>query len=304
MVRPSVSWSLQVLVDLGDQVGVVGAGLVEPEDGGRAGGAGPGDGELDPVADRLVLGLAGPPDVAGLDGVRDQHVAGGVDDLDGAGGRDLEGLVVRAVLLGRLGHQADVGDRAHRGGVEGAVGPAVVEHGLVDAGVGRVRDDREGVGLLAVGTPHVAGLADHRGHRRVDDDVGGHVQVGDALVGVDHGHLRAVGETLGDRRGDRLALGQRGGGAEQGAEPVVGRDLGGPQHLAVLLEERREERLHRVPEQDRVRDLHHRGLEVEREQHVVGLGAGDLLGEEPAQRGDVHERPVDDLTREHGHATP
>ena len=57
--------------------------------------------------------------------------------------------------------------------------------------------------------------------------------------------------------------------------------------VAVLLEERREERLHDVAEDDRVGDLHHRGLEVHREQHVLGLGPGDLLGEEAAQRGDV-----------------
>ena len=63
----------QVLLDLGDQVRVVGAGLVEPEHRRGAGGAGAGDGELDPVADRRVLGLAGAPDVAGLDVVLDQH---------------------------------------------------------------------------------------------------------------------------------------------------------------------------------------------------------------------------------------
>ena len=78
----------------------------------------------------------------------------------------------RAVLLGGLGHQPDVGDRAHRGRVEGAVGPAVVDDDLVDPGVRRVGDHREGVGLLAVGSPHVAAGADHRRHRRVDDHVG------------------------------------------------------------------------------------------------------------------------------------
>ena len=55
----------QVLAHLGDQVGVVGPGLVEPEDRGVAGGPGPGHGQLDPVADGHVLGLAHPEDVAG-----------------------------------------------------------------------------------------------------------------------------------------------------------------------------------------------------------------------------------------------
>ena len=100
-----------------------------------------------------------------------QHGAGAVDDAHGAVGGDLERLVVGAVLLGGLRHQPDVGHRAHRRRVERAVGPAVVDHGLVDAGVAAVGDDGERVVLLAVGAPHVAGRADHRRHRGVDDDV-------------------------------------------------------------------------------------------------------------------------------------
>ena len=58
---------LQVGLDLGDDLGVVGAVLVEPEDGGIAGRAGAFDGQLHPVLDGGVLGLAGAPDVTGLD---------------------------------------------------------------------------------------------------------------------------------------------------------------------------------------------------------------------------------------------
>ena len=183
---------LEVFLDLGDHLGVVGAALVQPEDGRRGGGAGAGDGQLDPVADRDVLGLAGAPDVARGDLVFDQHGAGVVDQLDGAGGLDLEGLVVAAVFLGGLGHQADVRDGAHGGRVEGAVGAAVVDDHLVDAGVAAVREDGERVGFLAVAAPHVAGAADHGRHGGVHDHVGGDVQVGDALVGIDHGQLGAV----------------------------------------------------------------------------------------------------------------
>ncbi len=192
---------------------------------GDAGGPGAGDGELDPVADRRVLGLAGAPDVAGLDRRATISTSpAALTDLDGAGGRHLEGLVVGAVLLGRLGHQADVGHRAHGGRVEGAVGAAVVDDGLVDAGVGGVRDHREGVGLVAVGAPHVPRRADHRGHRGVDDDVGGHVQVGDALVG------RRPSPSAGpsarpccDGGLDRLAVGQRPTASSRAPRPSLGR---------------------------------------------------------------------------------
>ena len=62
------------------------------------------------------------------------------------------------------------------------------------------------------------------------------------------------------------------------------------ERLAVLGEHLGQERLDDVAEDDRVGDLHHRRLEVHREQHVVGLGPLDLLGEELAQLGDPHAR--------------
>ncbi len=134
-----------------------------------------------------VLGLAGTPDVAVGHFVLDQDVAGTVNDLDRAGFLDLEGLVVAAVFLGSLCHEANVRDGAHGGGIEGAVGAAVVQDNLVDAGVGAVREDGQGVGFLAVRAPHVAGAADHGRHGGVNDDVGGDVEGGDALVRVHHG---------------------------------------------------------------------------------------------------------------------
>ena len=125
----------EVALDLLDEVDVVGALRVEPEHGRGLRGAGAGDRQLDPVADGGVLGLAGAPDVAGLHLVHHEHVSGAVHDPHPTGPGDLERLVVAAVLLGLLRHEADVGHRAHRRRVVGAVGPAVVDDGLVDAGV-------------------------------------------------------------------------------------------------------------------------------------------------------------------------
>src|SRR5699024_513721 len=138
----------------------------------------------------------GAEDVPRGDLVAHQGRAGGVAHLDLPVGRDLEGLVVGAVLLGLLRHQAHVGDGAHGGGVEGAVGLAVLDGRGVDAGVGGVGDDRQGVLLGVVLVPHLAAAADHRRHRGVDDDVGGDVEIGDALVGVDHRQVRAGGQVL------------------------------------------------------------------------------------------------------------
>ncbi len=52
-----------------------------------------------------------------------------------------------------------------------------------------------------------------------------------------------------------------------------------------------------VAEHDGIGDLHHRRLEVQRQQHTVFLRHVDLLGVEVAQRSDVHHRGVDDLAR-------
>ena len=72
----------------------MGASGIQPEHGRGAGGAGPVDGKFYPVADRRVLGLAGTPDVAGLDVMGEQHLPVGVDHLNLAVAGDLKGFVV------------------------------------------------------------------------------------------------------------------------------------------------------------------------------------------------------------------
>ena len=69
----------------------------------------------------------------------------------------------------------------------------------------------------------------------------------------------------------------------------------------MLLEQVLVEHPHRVPEHDRVRDLHHRRLDVQREQQVVLLAVLDLLLEERAQRLLAHVHAVDDLALEQRH---
>ena len=132
-------------------------------------------------------------------------VAAGVDDADRARGLDLEGLVVTAVLLRLLGHQADVGRRAHGRRIERAVLAAEVDRLRVQGRVARVGDHRLDVLLLARRVPHLPRGADHRRHRRVDDHVARHVQAGDPAVGVDHRERRPGLVGGGDRLLDLLA---------------------------------------------------------------------------------------------------
>jgi hypothetical protein len=160
-----------------------------------------------------------------------------------------------------------------------------------------VGDDGLGVLTLAGGVPHLPGVADHGRHGGVDDDVRRHMEVGDAPVGVDHGDGRAGVE----RRlnvgldGGPLLLRQLAEGGEHAGQPVVGVGADPLQDGSVLGEDVGEEDLHGVTEEDRVRDLHHRGLEVEREQHVLFLGGGDLPLQEGSQGRSAHDGGVEDL---------
>ncbi|CAB4771770.1 unannotated protein [freshwater metagenome] len=293
---------LQVRLDFGDELSVVRPIFVEPEHRGCAGGASPIDGEAHPVADREVFCLAGPEDVAGFDVLLEQHVARIIDDTDRARRRSFEGLVVRAILLGGLRHEADVRYRPHRGRVVRAVGLAVVDHDLVDAGVGAIGQHSLTVLLLALGVPHLPRRTDHGGHRRVDDGVARDVEVGDTAIGVDHGERRAIGQALGDGILDELALlGGKGlCDLQHRAETVVRVDARRLEQRAVLGEKLREEGADHMAEDDRVGDLHHGGLEVHREQHARGLGDSDLFGDKRRECLDAHDRGVDDLARQEG----
>ncbi len=289
----------QVGPDFLDQFRVMRTVLIEPEHRWVAGGTGTGDGELHPVPDRRVLGLAQTDDVASADHLLQEHGAGRVDGPYRARGGNLEGLVVAAVLLGLLCHQADVGHRAHRRGVEGAVRPAVIDDNLVDAGIAAVGKNREGVRLLAVRTPHVTGGTDHSRHGGVHDDIAGHMQVGDAAVGVDHRQGGAVGQLGGEGSLDSFAFGQGFQALEDATEPVVRSQPCRGKRLTVGGEGPREKGPHHVAENDRVGNLHHRGLQVYGEQHALGLGTGDLCHQELTQRGHAHDGGVHDLARQH-----
>ena len=195
IVRPSVSCSARYSLHLRDERRVVRAGLVEPEHGGRAGRAGAGDGELHPVAHRDVLRLRRAPDVARL-----RRRARGARRPPGSSTCTTPAAAISNVLSwlpyssAACAMSPTFGHGADRGGVERAVRDDVVDGRLVDARVRRVGDDGEGVVLAAVDAPQLAAVADERGHRGIHDHVGGHVQVRDALVGVDVRQARTARE--------------------------------------------------------------------------------------------------------------
>ena len=286
---------LEVLLNQGGDVAVVCALRVQPEDGLHAGKASAVNSQLDPILDRSILGLASAPDVACLDVVLDEDVASGVSQLHGAVLRHLEGLVVGAVLLSLLSHQADVRNGTHGGRIESAIRLAIIDNCLVDASVRRIRDDSQGVLLFIILVPHVAGGADHGRHGSVDDDVRWDVQVADALSGVDHSQVRTIFESSVECGLDLFAILEGVQALVDSAKAVLAIETSGLKLLAVLCKDISEVSAHNVAEDDRVRDLHHGGLQVSREENALFLSACNLSLQELIQSLCGNEGAVNNL---------
>ena len=134
----------------------------------------------------------------------EQDIAGCSEDADGAGFLDFKSFVVGSIFLGFLRHQSDIGDIAHGCDIKGSVFFAEINGGLVDPGVVPIGDDRFGIRGVAVGTPHLSGCTDHRRHGGINNHIAGDMQVGDSLVGIDHGNGGAFFNNL-------LQIGPNGG---------------------------------------------------------------------------------------------
>ena len=172
-----------------------------------------------------------------------------------------------------------------------------VDDFLVDPGEGGLGVDGLGVLLPAVGAPHLAARADHRGHRRIHDDIARRMEVSDPLGRIDHRQFGAV-LVAGVQVADDLVV-QRGGQrldlVVQVDQPVVDVDAELVEELLVFGERLLVEDLHGVSEDDRVRDLHHRRLDVQREHHAGLVRVFHLLFVEGAQGLLAHEHAVDDV---------
>ena len=174
---------------------------------------------------------------------------------------------------------------------------AEVDGCLINACVAAVGNHGFGVLRFAVFVPHTAGIADHRGHGSIDDDVAGDVQVGNAFVGIDHRQIGVGGVNGGDfgfdgSAGVRIQFVQIG---KQVAEAVVDVDACGSQFVAEFFKYRREEYFDGVSEDNRVGHFHHGGFHVQREQDAFCFCVFYLLGKEGEQGFFAHHGCVDDF---------
>ena len=143
---------------------------------------------------------------------------------------------------------------------------AEIDGGLIDTGVAAVGNDGLGVGQLAVGAPHLSRGADGGWHGGIDDDVAGHVQVGDALVRVDHGHRRA-GFRKQPLSASISAFGRRAGKSDLGGLHVANTVVGIDAEFVEAWWNRHASRRHpckkttrHMAKDDGVGDLHHGGF--------------------------------------------
>ena len=124
------------------------------------------------------------------------------------------------------------------------------------------------------------------------------MEVGDAFVGIDHrecGAMRVGRFDVGLDRGFLIG-GQLGNFCDEVTKAIVEIDAEGVERGGVFGDEVLEEHLHRVTEDDRVGNFHHRRLHVQREQHAIGFGIGNLRVEETGERLLAEEGRVDDFT--------
>ena len=245
--------------------------LVQPEHCRRVAQACAGNRQLDPILDRRIFRLAHTEDVALLHVLFQQGLAGAstARTLPLAGASKV--LLCEPYSSACCAIRPDVGHAAHGLRIEGTVFLAVIDDHLVDPRIATVRDHGLGIVQLAVRSPHLAGLANHRRHGSIDDHIAGHMQIGDALVRVNHRQLRPrlvagfdVGldlGTLGFRQGSDLR--------EQIAETVVDVDAQLLDGRSVLLENIFEENGNRVTKHDGIGYLHHGGLEVQRQHDAL-----------------------------------
>src|SRR5262249_47848599 len=120
-LQPASVMIRQILFYLPNQLRVVRALLVQPENRRSAGCASACDSQFDPVLNGGVLGLTHAPDVAPLHAMLEQDCSGSVHDSHRSGSRNLERLVVRSVLFSCLRHEAHVRYGPHRSWIESAV---------------------------------------------------------------------------------------------------------------------------------------------------------------------------------------
>ncbi len=193
-----------------------------------------------------------------------QYRAGCVGYPHHAIGWNHKGFVVRAILFCGLRHQAHIGHAAHRCRVKCAVCLAIVNHSLINAGIATVGNNGLGFLLVTLGIPHGAGITHDNGHGGIDNNVAGHMQIGNTLVGIHHRQGRTLAIQSFDVALDCILLvfWQRSNFGIEVANPVIGIEADLFKRISVFGQYLFIKNRHNVTKNHRVGHLHHGGLQM------------------------------------------
>ncbi len=268
-----------------DQLRIMGTARIQPEDRLTAFGLLPRNGQLDPVLDRGLPCRCRAPDIARVHGMFVQDISVHGDHPHRARRCDFECRGVRAVFLGLLGHQADILDRSGGGWIKRTILFEVRNCFVIDARIGAVGDDAFGVASLPSGPQPLpparisagieASMITSDGTCRLVMPLseltiysGGWSSISASISVDDRGPIGHPGDPVQPRSRQCRNSGPR--RAASSASPCLSKT--GFRKLR-----------HRMSEDNRVGDLHHRGLQVQREQDPVLLRGVDLFGKKGVQ---------------------
>ena len=227
----------------------------------------------------------------------DEDVSIAVDDTNSSIGGGLKGLVMRAIFLGLLGHQAHVGNGSHGGRVKGSMLSAKFNRSLINSCIGAVGNNGEGVLALTPCIPHLARVTNHGRHGGVNDDVAGHMKVRDPSVGIHHGQRRPLVVTGLKVGFDLLVLFLRKGLnlGKKVSDSIVEIDTKLVEKRFMFFDQLLEVCTHALAEDDRVRDLHHGGLHVQGKEESLLPCVGDLMIEKRGESLQAHDAGIKNL---------
>ena len=172
------------------------------------------------------------------------------------------------VFLCFLGHKANVWYRTECCRVYGTVGFHIVDDRFVETGISAVRNNTNGIFFVAVFVPHFSTAAYQSRHGRIHNNIGGDMEIGDTLVGVHHGNPRSIVYRSVYIRFYFCFVRCSFNFFVQGGQTVVCIDVQGIKSRFMFCKDIFEIGFYNGSEDDRVRNLHHRGLQVRGQKYI------------------------------------
>ena len=144
--------------------------------------------EAYPVLNRRFPHSGRAPNITRLNILFMQYIAIFQNVTYGSIGRNFKSRGVAAVFLCLLRHQPNICNRARGCRVQCPCLFEIVNCLVIDRGITAIRYDAFGVALLSIWAPSLATCTNNSWHRSINNDIRGHVKVGNPFVTIHHIH--------------------------------------------------------------------------------------------------------------------